>query len=424
MADRRNFLNDVNSAGSVIAANGVYTESYKVAYGQKGSEAASIDYSVADKRFNIMVGNQLGGINVLDLKLGNKKYVTIRDQGDTDSGKLIINVDNTDLLVVSDADKAVRPATDVDNQIDLGKASVRWKNVYATSFIGNLTGNADTATKLLNVRKINGVNFDGSQDISISNLTSKESTGNKLIYVKAPSYDDIDPTHTDTTYFEALLKWLCKTYPNHEYCTFIVEVSPNSRGTAIVHIYSTSIVKNELPEYSTGLYISLSGYVGLFKTSTYNYFYTTYPFSTIPISKGGTGATTAAQALTNLGAAAKSDLNKYLPLAGGTLTGDVSSHNLKPVTTNTYELGTSALKWKNIYATTFTGDLTGKAATATKLAAATRIDGIAFDGSAAVNRYAVCETAAGTAAKTVTVTNFNLVNRSKGFYKIYSYKYS
>ena len=33
----------------------------------------------------------------------------------------------------------------------------------------------------------------------------------------------------------------------------------------------------------------------------------------------------------------------YLPLAGGTLTGDVSSHNLKPVASNTYELGTSTL---------------------------------------------------------------------------------
>ena len=38
----------------------------------------------------------------------------------------------------------------------------------ATTFNGKLTGNADSATKLVTARNINGVSFDGSSDISIN----------------------------------------------------------------------------------------------------------------------------------------------------------------------------------------------------------------------------------------------------------------
>jgi hypothetical protein len=43
--------------------------------------------------------------------------------------------------------------------------------IIHTNIIGNLTGNADTATKLANARKINGVSFDGSTDITIADST-------------------------------------------------------------------------------------------------------------------------------------------------------------------------------------------------------------------------------------------------------------
>ncbi len=58
--------------------------------------------------------------------------------------------------------------------------------------------------------------------------------------------------------------------------------------------------------------------------------------TSLNIAQGGTGATTAADARTNLGAAASSDLAKYLPLTGGTLTGGltVSSGNLSFTSTN------------------------------------------------------------------------------------------
>ena len=73
----------------------------------------------------------------------------------------------------------------------------------------------------------------------------------------------------------------------------------------------------------------------------------------------------------NIGAAAASHTHDYLPLAGGTLTGNLSSRQIAPSSTNSYTLGTSSLKWSNVYATTFTGNLTGNASTATTATNAT-----------------------------------------------------
>lgn len=61
----------------------------------------------------------------------------------------------------------------------------------------------------------------------------------------------------------------------------------------------------------------------------------------------------------NIGAAAASHTHNYLPLGGGTLTGNLSSRQIAPSANNSYTLGTSSLKWSNVYATTFTGNLTG-----------------------------------------------------------------
>ena len=52
--------------------------------------------------------------------------------------------------------------------------------------------------------------------------------------------------------------------------------------------------------------------------------------------------------------------------------------------------------------------VTGNAGTATKLATARTIDGLSFDGSANRSHFAVCSTAAATAAKTATITGFTL----------------
>ena len=65
------------------------------------------------------------------------------------------------------------------------------------------------------------------------------------------------------------------------------------------------------------------------------------------------------------GKAASSHTHSYLPLSGGTLTGTLTSRAITPSATNTYNIGTSSMKFANVYATTFVGALSGNATTAT-----------------------------------------------------------
>lgn len=63
----------------------------------------------------------------------------------------------------------------------------------------------------------------------------------------------------------------------------------------------------------------------------------------------------------------KETVRKYLPLTGGKLAGTLTSQNIIPAINDTYNLGNDSRKWLNVYATTFTGNLTGTAYEATAL---------------------------------------------------------
>ena len=86
-----------------------------------------------------------------------------------------------------------------------------------------------------------------------------------------------------------------------------------------------------------------------------------------------------------------------------------SNMDIYPVTNNKSTLGTSGRRWANVYATKFTGALTGNAGTATKWATARKFNGMTVDGTADRTNYGTCSTAADTAAKTVDCTGFELV---------------
>lgn len=84
------------------------------------------------------------------------------------------------------------------------------------------------------------------------------------------------------------------------------------------------------------------------------------------------------------------------------------------VTANVPGLMTPAMfnKFDNLIENTQT-DISGNAGTATKLKTARTIDGVNFDGAANITHYAVCYTAASTAAKTVSLSNFKLVTGAR-----------
>lgn len=82
----------------------------------------------------------------------------------------------------------------INNSQNLGDSSHKWKNVYATTFTGALSGNAATATKLATARTISltgdataSGSFDGTANLSLSTTVSK---------IKAVDDRDIKPSVT------------------------------------------------------------------------------------------------------------------------------------------------------------------------------------------------------------------------------------
>lgn len=71
-----------------------------------------------------------------------------------------------------------------------------------TSLTGDLTGNADTATKLKNARNIGGVSFDGSQDINLPGVNqegNQNTTGNAATATKLQNARKINGVSFDGT---------------------------------------------------------------------------------------------------------------------------------------------------------------------------------------------------------------------------------
>ena len=120
---------------------------------------------------------------------------------------------------------------------------------------------------------------------------------------------------------------------------------------------------------------------------------------TLPIERGGTGNTTGlATSATKLATARTIRTN-----LGSTSTASFDG------TTNVTLGVTGTLPIAN----GGTGNTTGLAASATKLATARTIDGMPFDGSANVVHFGICNTAAATAEKTVSLTGFVLTEGAR-----------
>ena len=88
------------------------------------------------------------------------------------------------LLAAHETDQKAHPFyfdIRIDNTTS-GNNTFNGTSTFKGALIGNLTGNADTATKLKNVRKINNVPFDGTQDILIQKVSIRINKGDDLDY--------------------------------------------------------------------------------------------------------------------------------------------------------------------------------------------------------------------------------------------------
>ena len=188
-------------------------------------------------------------------------------------------------------------------------------SITAPSFIGDLAGNAATATKLETARTINGVAFNGTKNITVADSTKLPLAGG---------------TMTGT-----IKSSVTTTYLNGNNGSAVVN------STAAGSAYVTLLRKK-----STNGVFTVNGYQGNFIL-------------------GYTSDTTIE--------ADNNTLDKALYFG--------ESGTLYPSINNSQNLGDSSHKWKNVYATTFTGALSGNASTATKLATARTINGVSFDGT-------------------------------------------
>lgn len=133
---------------------------------------------------------------------------------------------------------------------------------------------------------------------------------------------------------------------------------------------------------------------------------------TLPVNKGGTGATTSANARTNLGVPPTSHASSATTygVASATSYGHAKASGTTPKAAGTAAVGseeTAFARGDHVHPLQTT--VSGNAGTATKWQSTRYVDGLGMDGSADRTRYATCSTAAATAAKTVNVTGFKLV---------------
>lgn len=201
-----------------------------------------------------------------------------------------------------------------------------------------LTGNASTATTLANARTINGTSFNGSANITTANWgtartitignTGKSVNGSANVTWSLSEIGAAASSHTHSTYLPlaggAMTGTISSSKTTNTYLA-------GSQGIAVINSTASS------GSYTTLLKANSSN--GKFTLSVYRTYMLLGYMSNKTIEAGN------------------NNLDKSLRfLEDGTLI---------PGASNVQNLGSSSTKWLNVYATTFTGNLSGNATTAT-----------------------------------------------------------
>ena len=230
-------------------------------------------------------------------------------------------------------------------------------SIKAPTLIGNLTGNASSATKLQTARKINGIAFDGTKDIIIE----AGSSGHTIL------------NSTGTTMAQrSKLKFMNSTVTDDSANDTTGNYLPLSGGTLTTNSYNGLTIKRSDANGSSILYSNSAGALGKI------------------------GFTSNGDLVITNGAGTDGTANMLKINSDGIA---IFFNNTIPSSNNSRTLGTSALKWNNVYATTFTGALSGNATTASTLQTGRTINGTSFNGSANI-----------TTANWGTARNIGIVN--------------
>lgn len=244
----------------------------------------------------------------------------------------------------------------------------------------DVTGNAETATKLETARKINGVAFDGSKDISIDLLasagrvTALEGTtqGAQSGLQMYEAYNNGYPEN-----YGNVLHLKAKEGTNHGECELFLGWSGTTGAHAPIYVRNRRDTTSSAWSDWKKVYTEGDSVPGVNAAGNQN---TTGNAATATKLKTARSlkvnlATTAADSFDGSGNADAIGVSGTLPTGNGG-----------------------------------TGRTDGKV---TALATNRTIDGMQFDGSANIHHYAECSTAAATAAKTVTLSGFTLATGAR-----------
>lgn len=293
----------------------------------------------------------------------------------------------------------------VNNSKTLGTSSAKWKNVYATTFTGALTGNADSATKIYSqaenktvyvsryipffenvadenksLKHNSGFKFDykvGSTTAgeaylllgtSTSSTKANNSRGNILLYGTNTGYTNILSLNNTTTNTKIYL-------PN-----------PGANNGTLAYIpYNTSVGSSTRPVYinSVGLVKTITHlYIGSRENNDSGYIRVYRKFQ----ADGNTNNTGFSLGVTQSGETGYLQVLRY-PDANSSEASEKTLYcfglnAIFPNDDNIRTLGTSNFKWKDVYATNFIGNASTATQLATKVALKIGKTSKDFNGSA------------------------------------------
>ena len=262
-----------------------------------------------------------------------------------------------------------------------GDETIDGTKTFSNTISGSIDGNAGTATKLSSTKDINisdadstntgtKISFDGSANGTIklpstikASITGNVSgssgscTGNAAtatkIYRNADSVSHVQGCQagkalvsTSHTGYGAIWNAPTKntrvsmaTYPSNNDLVYLLSCT-----NADVAATTNTIHKSVTWDANNGT-LTANTFVGAFTGTASGT--AANVTGTVAIAHGGTGATSASAALSNLGAAASSHTHSYLPLSGGTITGNITATNAQGFKSkNTgYAKGAASASW-------------------------------------------------------------------------------
>ena len=260
------------------------------------------------------------------------------------------------------------------NSVTLGTSSLKWKNVYATTFTGALSGNASTASAMKSVQITSNTDLNTCQTVGSEYYCSANATA--LTLTNCPTDNAFHMrVGKHAGIYQELTEYMCAN-PKKYFRNFY-----NSTWGSWYRIY-TSADKPTLSDLGVTATTTELNYVdgvtSAIQTQLDNKALKDHTHSYAGSASAGGSATSAVK----LDTESAGDANTPVYFSGG-----------KPVACTSLDLNTS-----------------GNAGTATTWATARIVNGMSINGSANRINYGVCSVSSATKAKTVAVTGFSLIN--------------